>query len=268
MPFERVDVAGPARRVPDAVDPKVEAGESDRLQEAPRDFDYLRVDRRVAVAERLDPELVVLTVPPGLRTFIAEHRTQVEETDRLRKVVHSVLEECPADGSRALRAQRQEIPSPVFEGVRLLFDDVGHFADSPDEQPRVLEHRRVDASVPEAVGRLLRGRVEASPVRLLVWQDVEGASWQLERQVSLRREESGAEPDAARRQAIRLLTKNTAGGCHCKRSQTHRERGHPARTPPLAPSSGGDFWITLDIFVLMPHNSIIHTPARRTHGLR
>ena len=180
VPLERVDVAGPALRVPDAVDAEAEAGEPDRLQQPPRHLDHLGVDRRVAVAERLDPELVVLAVPPRLRAFVPEHRAQVVETHRLGEVVHPVLEERPADGSRALRAQRQEVPSPVLEGVRLLLDDVGHLADSPDEQPRVLEHRRVYAPVPEALRYLLRGGVEASPVPLIVRQDVEGASRQLE----------------------------------------------------------------------------------------
>src|SRR5207248_1440584 len=107
----------------------------------------LRVQRRVLLSERLASELVELPKPPRLRSLVAEVRDHVIELHRLRQVVHSMFEVGPANGSRPLGSQRNEVAATVFEGISFLGDDVRFLTNTALEEARVFEGRSVDPAV-------------------------------------------------------------------------------------------------------------------------
>ena len=102
--LECLDVFGPALGIPDAVDTNGKVGQPHRFEESPGDFNDLGIYRGIGVAEDLDAELVVLSIPPGLWTFIAEERNHVVQADRLGEVLHAVLEVRSAYWGRSLGA--------------------------------------------------------------------------------------------------------------------------------------------------------------------
>ena len=180
---EGVDVGGPALGVPDAVYAQCEAVETHGPEESPSQIYDLGVDRRVFVAEHLDAELVMLTVPSGLWALVAEHRAYVEEAYRLWAVAHAVLEVSAADRRGALGPQGDEVAAAVLERVRLLLDDVGDLADSADEQAGVFEDGGVDPLVPKPRRDVARLGVDVPPERLLFGKDIDRPSRRLKEQM-------------------------------------------------------------------------------------
>ena len=127
-------------------------------------------------------ELRMLPVPSRLRPLVPEHRAQVEQSDRLGQVLHSVLQIGAARRSGALGTQGQHVPATVLERVGLLLDDVGRGPHAALEQRRVLKDRCVEALEP-GPGRNLFGRGSYEPPILLVFgKDVDRAPGGLELQ--------------------------------------------------------------------------------------
>ena len=181
---ECVDVCGTAGGVADAVEQQRQVGQTSALQQIPAELDDLGVYGRVAVADGLGPELVQLPVAACLGPVVPIHGADVVEPDRLGPVVHPVLEVGAADRGRALGTQGQEVAAPVLEGVGLLLDYVGGLSDTPDEQPSVLEGRRVDPVVSEGIGGARCRALDEPPIRLGLREQVGGAAWRLECPVS------------------------------------------------------------------------------------
>src|SRR5690606_33390254 len=134
--------------------------------------DDLAIRIGTAEAERLRAYLVELAVASLLRPLVAEHRPHVPEP--LGAVVEQVvLDRRPDHARRAFGAQRQGLAvERIDEGVHLLLDDVGHFADATHEKARRLDDGRADLLV--AVGRhgAGHGLLEPSPPMGLGGQDI------------------------------------------------------------------------------------------------
>jgi hypothetical protein len=90
---------------------------------------------------------MVLAIPAGLGTLVAENRGPVVEFHGLGQAAHTVLQIGSADGGRALRPERQQVPAAVSERIHLLLYDVGAFANTTYEQAAVLEDWCVNAMV-------------------------------------------------------------------------------------------------------------------------
>ncbi len=82
---QQLDVGRAALAVAHRVDVEADPGHADRGVEARGERDDLDVDRGVVGAERLDAELVVLAVAPGLGPLVAEGRRDVPRLPRGRR---------------------------------------------------------------------------------------------------------------------------------------------------------------------------------------
>ena len=78
----------------------MDAGDAQRLEEAPRDLDDLGVQRRRPLADALDPDLGELVLASGLRTLGAKERARVVQANRAHLLVEMRAEH------RAQRARR------------------------------------------------------------------------------------------------------------------------------------------------------------------
>ena len=170
--FERREVLGPARRVADAVDGEGEAPQSKGRREPPAEVDDLRVHGRVAVADGLYAELVMLAQASRLGTFVSEDGAEVVHAHGLGPGVHAVLKVRSAYGRGAFRAERDLLTAAVREGVRLLLDDVGALAHPALEEARVLKHWSVDLPIAKSPGLLTRDGRDVIPVRLVLRESV------------------------------------------------------------------------------------------------
>src|SRR5689334_20636606 len=109
--------------------------------------DMLDVDVRSRIAERLDAELMKLTVASFLRPFVPEHGTAIPQALR-RSIEQVVLDHSPHARSRSFGTQRQAFAVElVDEGIHLFFDDVGHLTDRAHEELGALENRHADLAV-------------------------------------------------------------------------------------------------------------------------
>jgi hypothetical protein len=136
--------------------------------------DYLRAN-----ADRLGADLPELAEAAGLRLLLAEERAEVPELDRLRLLVHAVLEVGADDRRGALGAQRHGAPARVVEGVHLLLDDVGRLADAAREELGVLEDRRLDPPVARGREDPARGLLDRAARGIVLRQHVVRAARRL-----------------------------------------------------------------------------------------
>ena len=128
----------------------------------------------------LDAKLVKLPVSASLRPIVSEEITHVEQANRLRQIVHAMLEIRATHGSRSFGAQGDQVSPPVFERVSLLLDNVRGLANTPYKQVGVLERGRINALVSEPSGNVFSPGFEEAPVDLLLREYVTGPSWRLE----------------------------------------------------------------------------------------
>ena len=107
----------------------------------------LGIGFRAGKAQRLGTDLVELAVAAALWPFMPEHRPHVVQA--LAAVVeHGMLYHRTHHPRRCLGAQRQLFTvEPVLEGVHLLLDDVGDFAQAAHEQRRRLDDGRADVAI-------------------------------------------------------------------------------------------------------------------------
>ena len=87
--------------------------------------------------------------------------------------MHAVLDVGAADRGRGLGAKGQAAPALVLEGEHLLLDDVRGLPDSPREQLRLLEDRRLDPPVARALESGGGGAIDTRPRCGVGGQDIE-----------------------------------------------------------------------------------------------
>ncbi|MCY1374202.1 hypothetical protein D9M69_615290 [compost metagenome] len=106
-----------------------------------------------------------LPVAPSLGPLVAEHRPHVVQA--LAAVVQQgVLERCTHHAGGVLRAQRELFAiEPVFEGVHLLLDDVGHLTEATHKERRGFHDGRAQVAVAVAAHQATQGVFEPLPVR-------------------------------------------------------------------------------------------------------
>src|ERR1019366_7606458 len=147
---ERVAVAAPLFGLAEAVELEADVLVFDETELAPERSaheDELGVDVRAGKAHRFGADLVELPRAALLRPLVAKHGADVEKAfaaiAQERMLGHSA-----DDSGRRLGPERQAIAvHRVFEGIHLLLDDVGHFAEAANEERRRLHDRRAHAGV-------------------------------------------------------------------------------------------------------------------------
>jgi len=100
-------------------------------------------------ADGLEVNLVELAEAAFLGLFVAEHRALAPELET-RTAQQAIGDRRPHDAGGGLGTKREAVAALVGEGVHLLFDHVGVFADGALEELRLLDHRHADFFV--AVG--------------------------------------------------------------------------------------------------------------------
>ncbi len=113
----------------------------------------LGINIRAGHAKGFDSNLVKLTVPSLLRTFMAEHGTTIPEA-LLLVVKQAVLLRRAHTAGGAFRAQTEFIAIAIGKGVHLLFNDIGHFADRAFEKLGLLQHRESNLAISVALDDL------------------------------------------------------------------------------------------------------------------
>ena len=183
-PVQAVRVPGPklfhvsrtAHRASRAVHLEGQVLDADRFVDLPGDLHDLEIDGRVLAAQHFHVDLVELAVPARLGTLVPEGRADGVEPQGLGPAVQLALGVGTADPRSELGAQGHALLVAVEEGVHLLLDDVGGFADAPLEEAGLLEDRHVDLLVAEEFADPARGLGHVAPVGLVLGEDVVGAS--------------------------------------------------------------------------------------------
>ena len=133
------------------------AGEPQGTEAPVGQADDLRVQRGIVDADGLHTDLLELAVPAGLRTLVAEERTRIGQLHRKLTAVEVVLDDRAHHAGGAFGTQGHGAAAAVLEGVHLLGDDVGGFADTTGEQGGLLEDRQFDVAVTRVVDHRLEG---------------------------------------------------------------------------------------------------------------
>ena len=118
--------------------------EADALEDLDHHLDHFGVDHRRFRPDGLRADLEELAVAALLRTLAAEHRADVVELLHAGPLVEAVLDVGADHRGGVLGTQRERGLVAIVEGVHLLGDDVGFFADAAREQLRLLEDRSAD----------------------------------------------------------------------------------------------------------------------------
>src|SRR5688500_11099068 len=151
-----------------------------------RQLDELGVHGGTGVTDDLDVPLAELAVAAGLRTVVAEHRTDHPEAGRARKHVHPVLDEGTDDAGGRLGPERPlgallvAARGPAH-AEHLLFDRVAALAEPAREELDALEERDLDPLECIAAREVARDRLDAIPRWRLPGQDVTGAARRADR---------------------------------------------------------------------------------------
>ncbi len=172
VPTQLLQVGGATLLAPDAVQVYDELAQAQRLEKAPRHLDDLSVQRRIAVADGLRAELLVLAEPALLRALVTKYRGEVVQAHRLRQVLHAVLQVGAAYRGGPLGAQRHALAAAILESVRLLLHDVGPRPDGSHKQTGILENGGIDARIAVELTQLRSFALDISIVALLLRQDV------------------------------------------------------------------------------------------------
>eukprot|EP00611_Tribonema_gayanum_P012703 TRINITY_DN2336_c0_g1_i3.p1 TRINITY_DN2336_c0_g1~~TRINITY_DN2336_c0_g1_i3.p1 ORF type:complete len:704 (-),score=109.00 TRINITY_DN2336_c0_g1_i3:16-2127(-) len=168
---QRGAVIGAAAGGAQGIDLQLETAESQPLPELGGDGDHFDIDVGRRNAEGFDVELMELPIAAGLRALVAEHRAGAPDALLLVEQ-DAVLDAGANHASGQLRAQRQRFAAAILEGIHLLFDDIGHFADRALEQLGALDHRQPQFAVAVS-GKHLRGDgMDVLPGRGIGRQDI------------------------------------------------------------------------------------------------
>ena len=116
-----------------------------------------------------------LSVPSGLRLFIAEHRTYVKQFCYIRFSVQLILDIGPHDACRSFRAQGHASLPFIQERIHLLLYDIRSFPDTALKQFRLFEDRRANLLIVESAAEIPRHRFKVLPLLHRTWQKVLGA---------------------------------------------------------------------------------------------
>ena len=137
-------------RLPEAVDFKPYVAQSQVLPHGHSQQNQLCIDLGATETQRLSADLVKLTVAPTLRSLVPKHGTNV--VIALAAVVKQrMLDHRAHHAGGALRAQCQRVAvEAVLKGVHLLFDDIGHLAQTARVQRCPLDDRGANVAVGEA----------------------------------------------------------------------------------------------------------------------
>src|SRR5690606_38657715 len=149
--------------------------------QAPGHDDQLGIDVRTGQVEDLDTDLVELPITALLRAFVAEHRAAVPEVLDLPATADAVLEHRAHAAGGAFRTQGQGIAVAVCEGVHLLLDDVGDFADGALEQLGEFHDRHADLPIAVAIQQAGHAAFKIAPQRRLLRKNVVHATNGLQR---------------------------------------------------------------------------------------
>src|SRR5207237_7352017 len=99
------DVAGPADGIADRVEVELQILDTGAADEPVGELDYLGVDRRPRIADRLHVPLPELSVAAGLWSVVAEHGAESRESHRLRERLHPMLDIRAGHARCCLRTQ-------------------------------------------------------------------------------------------------------------------------------------------------------------------
>ena len=152
---ERLLHLGLALRVADRVHFELVRAQAELREEPRGEVDDLDVRKWLLRAETLETPLPELAIAQELRALPAEHRLVVEEPDRTRRAVKTVLEERARDRRRALRAQDEAALAVKRHVVHLVADDVARLPHRFGEYGAILDDRGHDPGVAIAEGARL-----------------------------------------------------------------------------------------------------------------
>ncbi len=145
--LQQLSILRPARVVAQRGDLEPEPGQSEVPEARVGDGDDLGVERRVVDTDGLDPDLLELAVAAGLGPLVAEERAGIGDLHRQGPAVEPVFDHRTHDARGPLGPEGDAAITLVGEGVHLLADHVGRFADAPREQGGVLEDGQFDVPV-------------------------------------------------------------------------------------------------------------------------
>lgn len=159
-------------RLPERVQLEPDAGETQVVPQTLAHQDDFRVRVRPGEPERLDADLMKLTVTAALRALVTEHGTDVPQA--LGAVIQQVVLDRRAHDSRRIFGTHRQMLAVerVGEAVHLLLDDVGHFADAAREQLRMFDDRRANVLIAVCAQHRLDGGFEEVPQRGILREDV------------------------------------------------------------------------------------------------
>ena len=136
--LQPLTVAGTRRHGPERVDHQSHPRNPQRAPQPRAQRDQLDVDIRSRKSQGFEVKLIKLPVATLLRPLVPEHRTQAPEL--VARAAQQAVGDCrPGNAGGRLGAQRQAVAAEVLEGIHLLFDDIGVFADRALEQLRMLD---------------------------------------------------------------------------------------------------------------------------------
>ena len=164
-------VFDPGLRGAERIDLQRRALDAERLPQPRRDDDQLGVDLGVAVTQRLDVQLMELSVAALLRPLVAKHRARAPEL-LLLIVQQSVAQTCPDDARRRLGPHRDLIAVAILKGIHLLLDDIGRLTDRAAEELGPFEHRKPNLTVAVTIEELRSAGLDTLPVGCVRRQDV------------------------------------------------------------------------------------------------
>ena len=170
---QQFEVGRPAAVVTHRVDPEGERRQPETPKERVGQGDHLDVKIGIGGPERLDAQLVVLTIPPRLGSLVAEGGGGIPRLPRQRR---AMLDKRSNHGSRTFGPERQHSATAVFELIHLLADHIAALADSAAKDLHVLEDRRVSQPVSGSFDVNCEEGQERLPTGRLGPQDIVGST--------------------------------------------------------------------------------------------
>ena len=142
--FQRLVVFCSALGTTYAVDVEFEALESHFSQEGRGKRNDFSVCARTVRTVTFHAELMVLSESAVLRFFIAENACDIVRFHRHNALMQAVFDKTARNACRAFGAQSHTSAALVVKSVHFLRHDVRRFANAPQKEFGVLEHRRAN----------------------------------------------------------------------------------------------------------------------------
>ena len=136
-----------------------------------RHHNQLGIHIRAVHAETLHADLVKLAIAAFLRALMAKHRALVPQPLDL-IVQQTVFNTGPHAAGGAFWPHAQALAIAVFEGIHLLLDDIGHFADGALEQLGFFHNGQPDFLVGVSLQHASRAIFQVLPINGVRRQDV------------------------------------------------------------------------------------------------